>query len=275
GSRPARPSMNSHPSPLLVVEDPEQKIANRVASRREPSLPHLLDKVPLFSRCKRLDLGPDPLSAMHDVAGINGVPEHGQDSARIDWPAAPLATGFGGEFPGRAAALAKLPCQLIGGRGRKPVEHFSYEGRAFGIGKQAAALGKREAKGRSAADIKTAAHQRGLFVSGPVAGEFALELSESQKDVEDETPHAVRCIESLGDADEAGAIFVERVDQPDEIAQGAAQPVDLVHDNHVDSARLDVADQPFQRRTLEAAAGKSAIVVSLGKFDPVAMRLAH
>src|SRR6185312_11699522 len=225
-----------------------------------PSLPHLLDKVPLFSRCKRLDLGPDPLSAMHDIAGINGVPEHVQDSARIDWP---------------AAALAKLPCQLIGGRGRKPVEHFSYEGRAFRIGKQAAALGKREAKGRSAADIKTAAHQRGFFVSGPVAGEFALELSESQKDVEDETPHAVRCIESLRDADEAGAIFVERVDQPDEIAQGAAQPVDLVHDNHVDSARLDVADQPFQRRTLEAAAGKSAIVVSLGKFDPVAMRLAH
>src|SRR6185437_6555924 len=77
------------------------------------------------SRCKRLDLGPDPLSAMHDVAGINGVPEHGQDSARIDWPAAPLATGFGGEFPGRAAALAKLPCQLIGGRGRKPVEHLT------------------------------------------------------------------------------------------------------------------------------------------------------
>ena len=43
-------------------------------------------------------------------------------------------------------------------------------------------------------------------------------------------------------------------------AKDRRQPVDLVADDRVDPAGLDVAEQPLQGRTIEAAAGESAII---------------
>jgi hypothetical protein len=39
------------------------------------------------------------------------------------------------------------------------------------------------------------------------------------------------------------------------------QPVDLIDDDHIDLARLDIGDQPFQGWPLRRAAGKPAIII--------------
>ena len=56
---------------------------------------------------------------------------------------------------------------------------------------------------------------------------------------------------------------VEHLDQFGEVHQRAAQAVDLVDHHHVDPSRLDVREQPLQRRPLQRAAGEAAVVVAV------------
>ena len=51
------------------------------------------------------------------------------------------------------------------------------------------------------------------------------------------------------------------VDELGKIGERPRQPIDLVNDDHVDLACLDVGDQPFQRRALHRAAGIPAVVI--------------
>src|SRR5262249_33635168 len=53
-------------------------------------------------------------------------------------------------------------------------------------------------------------------------------------------------VEALSDADEGDRPLVEEVNQPREIHQGAGQPIDLVDDDAVDLASLDVIQQALQ-----------------------------
>ena len=52
------------------------------------------------------------------------------------------------------------------------------------------------------------------------------------------------------------------------------QPVDLVDDDDVDPAGLDVGQQPLQRRPLQGAAGEAAVVVAVGHQHPALGALA-
>ena len=52
------------------------------------------------------------------------------------------------------------------------------------------------------------------------------------------------------------------------------QPVDLVADDGVDPAGLDISDQPLQRRALQRAAAVPAIVVAVVEGEPAFMALA-
>ena len=61
---------------------------------------------------------------------------------------------------------------------------------------------------------------------------------------------------------------VEHLDQLGEIHQRAAEAVDLVDDDDVDAAGLDVGEQPLQRRALQRAAGEAAVVVAVGHQHP-------
>jgi hypothetical protein len=46
------------------------------------------------------------------------------------------------------------------------------------------------------------------------------------------------------------------------------QPVDLIDDDHIDLARLDIGDQPFQGWPLHRAAGKPAIIIERRQHRP-------
>src|SRR6202043_1380455 len=61
--------------------------------------------------------------------------------------------------------------------------------------------------------------------------------------------------------DTRDAAAVEDLDELGKIGERAGQPVDLIDDDHIDLACLDIGDQPFQGRPLHRAAGKPAIII--------------
>ena len=69
-------------------------------------------------------------------------------------------------------------------------------------------------------------------------------------------------------------MIVEYFYNPCEVGKRAAQPVNLVDDDDVDAAGLDVAQQPLQRRAFHAAAGEATVVVAIADEDPAFMLLA-
>ena len=74
--------------------------------------------------------------------------------------------------------------------------------------------------------------------------------------------------------DERDVVLVEDLDDPGEVDERAGQPVDLVDDDHVDAAALDIAQQPLQRRPFHRAAGEAAVVVAIGDEHPALVLLA-
>ena len=64
------------------------------------------------------------------------------------------------------------------------------------------------------------------------------------------------------------AAAVEDLDELGKIGERARQPVDLIDDDHIDLACLDIGDQPFQGRPLHRAAGKPAIIVERRQHRP-------
>ncbi len=69
-------------------------------------------------------------------------------------------------------------------------------------------------------------------------------------------------------------MLVEFSQQIGEIREGAAQPVNLVHYDHIDFAVADVFHQFFQSRTLDGTAGVTAVIVMLGQTYPALLALA-
>ena len=57
------------------------------------------------------------------------------------------------------------------------------------------------------------------------------------------------------------------------VEQRSGQAVDLVNDNHVDLAGLDIAKQRLQRRSVHRSAGKAAIVVERRNDRPALVAL--
>ena len=86
--------------------------------------------------------------------------------------------------------------------------------------------------------------------------------------------HRRRGAERLRHRDEGDAVPLEHVDQLGKIGERAGQPIDLVADDGVDPAGLDIADQPLQRRALQRAAAVPAIVVAVVEREPAFMALA-
>src|SRR6202040_77688 len=52
------------------------------------------------------------------------------------------------------------------------------------------------------------------------------------------------------------------------------QPVDLVHDHDIDSARPDIGEQALRRGSLETAAREPAIVIAVSRQQPTLVLLA-
>ena len=67
---------------------------------------------------------------------------------------------------------------------------------------------------------------------------------------------------------------LEHIDQLGKIGERTGQPIDLIADDRVDPAGLDILDQPLQCRALQGAAAVPAIVVAVVERDPALVALA-
>ena len=67
---------------------------------------------------------------------------------------------------------------------------------------------------------------------------------------------------------------VEHVDDLGEVGERPGQAIDLVDDDDVNLAGLDVRQKPLQGRALHRAAGKPAVVIHVRKRDPAVVALA-
>ena len=81
------------------------------------------------------------------------------------------------------------------------------------------------------------------------------------RQIERQAPHRARRVELLRHRDERHILGVENLDQTGKIGERAGQPVDLVHDHDIDSARPDIGEQALRRGSLEIAAREPAIDV--------------
>jgi hypothetical protein len=69
-------------------------------------------------------------------------------------------------------------------------------------------------------------------------------------------------------------VSVEEVGQPDEIEQGARQPVELIDEHDVDQPSLDIAKQLLESRTMRIGTGTATVVVMTGDLYPASVLLA-
>src|SRR6266481_3734665 len=136
------------------------------------------------------------------------------------------------------------------------------------------------ARARVIAERHNTAHPHALLLRGgdlvadPFTGDLALELGKGQQHIEGQPPHRARGVELLGDRHERHALGVEDLDQPRKIGERAGQPVDLIDDDDVDPASLDVSEQALQSRSLHVATREPAIVVAGPRRCPALMALA-
>ena len=131
------------------------------------------------------------------------------------------------------------------------------------------------------AERHVAAHPHALLlrrrdlVADALAGDLALELGEREQHVERQAPHGGRRVELLRHRHERRIVGVEDVDDLGEIGERPGQPVDLVDNDDLNLAGLDVLQKPLEGRPLHRPAGQAAVVVHVGKRDPSGMTLAH
>ena len=79
----------------------------------------------------------------------------------------------------------------------------------------------------------------------------------------------------MRDRDEADVVAIEHLDDLGKVAKRAGEPVDLVDHNRVDLARLDVGEEPLERRTLEGATRDAPVIVHLRQREPALVLLAE
>jgi hypothetical protein len=216
------------------------------------------------------------LALVPDLARVDGVGQQAVQRGLGEGLAAALDVPFGQPELVRPPAAAQF---LHDGQHGLVFEVQSEDGlhpdRLVLVDHQAGALAVEVVAkhGRAAGPLALAARRPDLVPSA-FADDLPLELREGQEDVQHQPAHAGGRAELLRDGHEADAVFVERLYQAGEVQEGAAEPIDLVDDDHVHLARLDVGQQPPQRRPLHVAAGEAAVVVAVGQAAPALVLLA-
>src|ERR1700731_4879109 len=95
------------------------------------------------------------------------------------------------------------------------------------------------------------------LVTDALAGDLALELGEGEQHVERQAPHGGRRVELLRHRHEGCVMGVEDVDDLGKICERPRQSVDLVDNDGLNPAGLDVLQKPLERRPLHRPAGKA------------------
>ena len=114
--------------------------------------------------------------------------------------------------------------------------------------------------------------ERGVkLVPDAVAQHFTLELREATEDVHHHAAGCVGRVELLGDGDESDVVGLKEVVQFGEVGERAGEPVDLVDDDQIDLAGLDVRNQLVQGGAVDVAAGESSVAVFLRELPAVGL----
>ena len=101
----------------------------------------------------------------------------------------------------------------------------------------------------------------GNLVANALPRDFAFELGEGQQHIQGQASHGCRGVELLGDGDERGGAGIEALNHLGEVGEGAGQPVDLVDDDHLDLAGVDVVHEPGEGGAVHGAPGIPPVIV--------------
>ena len=108
----------------------------------------------------------------------------------------------------------------------------------------------------------------GDLVPDALAGDLPLELGEGEEDVEGQSSYRRGGVESLSHRDKRHRMGVEGLDHPDEVREGAGEPVHLVDNDYIDPARLDVIQEALERRPLGRPSREASVVVACRQWFP-------
>ncbi|MFA5113513.1 MAG: hypothetical protein WC529_04360 [Candidatus Margulisiibacteriota bacterium] len=84
-------------------------------------------------------------------------------------------------------------------------------------------------------------------------------MGKGKHDVAEKPAGWRRSVKSLCDGQEADAVFIKYLDQLIEILGRPGQPVDLVRDNDIDFALLNISEHMLQGRAIQISAGITLI----------------
>ena len=195
---------------------------------------------------------------------VDGIVQQLVEPALVEALAVAVDEAFGGQFPDDGGGRAGL------GEGLEDVPDLG----GLGLVDDQLAVLHPVAERRPAAHPHALLAGGGELVANALADHLPLELGEGEQDVEGELAHRGGGAELLGDRDEGDALPVEHLHQLGEVHERAAEAVDLVDDDDVDRAGLDVGQQAAQCRPFQRAAREAAIIVAVGDEEPAFRLLA-
>ncbi|KRH78602.1 hypothetical protein FERRO_15930 [Ferrovum sp. JA12] len=224
--------------------------------------------VPQLSVDDRWMLGLVPLLLVAQFTEVGPVVEQLVDQPLVDRLAVSgLAVLRGPRLGRHAVELQLLEQHRAGAQFNEALEDVPDELGLTFVGHQSAVLDV-VTEGRHAAHPHALALTGGDLVADALAGDLALELCEGQQDVQHQPPHRRGGVELLGDRHERHAIALEHLDHLGEVREAARQAVDLVDDDHIDLAGLDVGHQSSQRWAFHVAAREGRIIVVVCHRNP-------
>src|SRR5579872_2745072 len=114
-----------------------------------------------------------------------------------------------------------------------------------------------------------------LLVAGPLRNDLALELGKAEQNMQCQAAKWRFRIELLRSGDEAHAVLLKKLHHLGEVNQRTAQTIDLVNNDAIDLAGLDVSQQLPHTRPFHVRAGVPAVAVLRGDQRPAFVPLAE
>ena len=100
------------------------------------------------------------------------------------------------------------------------------------------------------------------LVADTLRRDLALELGKGEQHVQREPAHGSAGVELLGHRDKRYTCCIEHIDDLGEVGERSRQPVDLVDDDQIDFALLDVDQKGLQCRAFQRAPRKPAVIIA-------------
>src|SRR5204863_3130644 len=102
-----------------------------------------------------------------------------------------------------------------------------------------------------------------------------FELREREENIQCQTAERRGRVELLGHGNKTYRTPVEAVHQPCEIEERPAEPVDLIDEDAIHTARFDVVEETPQGRALQVSAAEPSVVVPVRNELPAGLLLAR